>query len=111
MSTRGLQFIPFLLIVSAVIEILAALSLIFGFKARVSAFILLLFLIPTTYLFHDFWNAGPEMSQLEFIMFMKNVSIAGGLLYIMGAGSGGFAVDNNCSSRCRLQREDNLTVY
>lgn len=110
MATRGLQFIPFLLVVAAVVEILSALSLIFGFKARVSAFILLLFLIPITYLFHDFWNAGPEIAQLQFIMFMKNVSIAGGLLYIIGAGSGGFAVDNCCSLRCRIQRKDNVAV-
>lgn len=98
MLSKGLSFVPILLVISALVEILLALALIIGFKTRWAAFILFLFLIPTTYLFHDFWNLPKEESLIEFIMFMKNLAISGGLLYIMGAGPGFLSVDSCCYS-------------
>jgi len=97
MASKGLQFIPVLLVSAALLEIVASLALIFGIKVRWAAFALFLFLIPTSYLFHDFWNLSAEQFQLQFIMFMKNLGIAGGLLYIIGAGAGNFAFDRCCS--------------
>lgn len=103
MTSKGLKFVPLLLVTAALVEILSALALILGFKTRYAAFILFLFLIPTTYLFHDFWNVGPEEAKLQFVMFMKNLSIAGGLLYIMAVGAGGLSIDRcYCSSDCRI---------
>ena len=100
MASKGLQFIPVLLVSAALLEIVASLALIFGIKVRWAAFALFLFLIPTTYLFHDFWNSADQF-QLQFVMFMKNLSIMGGLLYIMGAGAGNFAIDRCCSATRR----------
>ncbi|HRD55024.1 MAG TPA: DoxX family protein [Parachlamydiaceae bacterium] len=98
MLSKGLPFVPVFLVIAALVEILAALALIVGFKTRWAAFLLFLFLIPTTYIFHDFWNLGEPESALQFIMFMKNLAIGGGLLYIMGAGPGSLAADRYCSS-------------
>ena len=103
MAAKGLPWIPVLLVGAALVEIVASLALIFGIKTRYAAFVLFLFLIPTTYIFHDFWNLGSEEAKLQFIMFMKNLAIAGGLLYIMGAGAGGLALDRCCSSRCDIK--------
>lgn len=110
MTSKNLPYGPILLVLAALVEILGAIGLILGYRTRFSAFILFLFLLPTTYIFHDFWTLPPEESKLQFIMFMKNLSIAGGLLYIMGAGSGGLAVDNCCSySSCKVnQKEESL---
>jgi putative oxidoreductase len=100
MASKGLKFIPVLLVGAALVEILASLALILGVKTRYAALALFLFLIPTTLIFHNFWNiADPLVSKIEFIMFMKNLSIMGGLLYVMGAGPGAFAIENCCCSR------------
>lgn len=109
MASKGLQFVPFFLVASALVEILAALALIVGYKTKFAAFILFVFLIPTTYIFHDFWNQTADVATLEFISFMKNLSIGGGLLYIMGAGAGGLAFDNCCcSSECKADDGDRI---
>jgi putative oxidoreductase len=103
MASKGLKFIPILLVGAALVEILASLALILGVKTRYAALALLLFLIPTTLIFHDFWNVDPESAKIQFIMFMKNLSIFGGLLYVIGAGPGAFAIDNCCcSSKCEV---------
>lgn len=101
MASKGLLYIPILLVCAALLEIVASLALIFGVKTRWAAAALLLFLIPTTYIFHDFWNESPEQFHLQFINFMKNISIAGGLLYIIGTGAGRFAIDRCCHSGYR----------
>lgn len=70
-------------------EILAPLALIIGFYARSAAFLLAGFSILTALIFHfDFAD------QIQTVMFLKNVSIAGGLLLLVAHGPGKFAVNN-----------------
>jgi len=74
--------IAFLLIGSA--------SVIAGFRARVGAALLLTFLVLATYFFHDFWHYAPDSKEFpeQMIQFMKNLSMAGAMLFIIGNGSG-----------------------
>lgn len=109
MASKGLPYIPVLLVIAALVEITASLAIIFGFKTRIAAFILFLFLIPTTYIFHNFWAVTTEEAKIQFIMFMKNVGIAGGLLYIIGAGPGGLALDRCCNSRYEVEENEMAT--
>jgi len=98
MASKGLSAVPALLIVAALAEIIAALALIFGFKTRFGALILLVFLIPTTLIFHDFWNYSDPMSKmLQTQMFLKNIAIMGGLLYVLAVGAGRLSIDRCCS--------------
>lgn len=81
---------PLLLGVAATIEILGGMLLLLGWKARLGATLLAIFLIPTTLVFHHFWDLqGPDRS-LQMAMLLKNLSILGGLLYIA-------ATPRNCS--------------
>lgn len=100
MASKGMTLIPLFYIGAILIEFLAGLSLLIGFKARIAATILLLFLIPTTLIFHDFWNIDEAMArQLEMIMFMKNLAIFGGLLYVVCTGAGHCAISGrHCQS-------------
>lgn len=67
---------------------LGSLLVILGWKARLGAFLLLLFLVPTTILFHtDFAEAG-QTTQL-----LKNLGIMGGLLSIIANGAGKISID------------------
>ena len=88
-----------LLGIAATVEIVGGLMVLFGCGARLGAFALFLFLIPTTLLFHDFWTlAGDErMQQMQHAM--KNVTIMGGLLMIVALGPGGASVDRRRQRR------------
>lgn len=104
-ASKNLPMIPVLLIGAAIVEVIGGLSLIFGYKARAGAILLILYLIPTTILFHDFWNiVEPIAKQLQTIMFLKNLAIFGGLLYIASTGAGRLACDC-CSKSCHASKE------
>ena len=70
------------------LEILAAVAIIIGWKTKIAAFLLAGFCIISGIIFHsDFSN------QLEIIMFMKNIAIAGGFLFLVVNGPGKFSID------------------
>lgn len=68
-------------------EILAPLAVIFGWYARFAAFLLAGFSLVTALLFH--FNFA---DQIQSIMFMKNVAIAGGFGLVVAYGSGSFSL-------------------
>lgn len=100
MAAKGMVMIPFFLYSAAIIEIIGALSLLLGFKARIGALLLILFLIPVTVIMHDFWNVDIASRNLQQILFLKNISILGGLLYVASSGAGNFSLDACCCKKC-----------
>lgn len=79
---------PQLLIVATIFELLGGVLLFAGIQVRFAAFLLILFLIPVTYTFHHFWFLEGSDRLLQMSMFLKNLSICGGLLYVLAMGSG-----------------------
>ena len=71
------------------VEVLAALAIIIGFKTRFFAFLLFGFTLASAFLFH-----ANLTDQVQFIMLMKNVAIAGGFLFLMANGPGYVSIDN-----------------
>lgn len=72
-----------------IIEILAAIAIIVGWKTKIAAFLLASFCILSGLIFHtDFSN------QVEMIMLMKNFAIAGRFLILVVNGPGNFSLDN-----------------
>jgi putative oxidoreductase len=75
--------------------ILGSLALILGYRARLGAFLLLVFLALATYYFHDFWTVSdPQARQEQTIQFMKNVSLMGAMLFVMANGGGAYTLDS-----------------
>lgn len=93
MESQGLPAITVLLGLAAATEILGGLSIITGTFARAGALALFLFLIPTTVVFHDFWSLEGQAQQTQMTNFLKNLSIMGGLLLMIGVGAGRVSVD------------------
>jgi len=81
---------PFLLVIAVVLEVFGGLMVLLNMQARLGTLLLILFLVPTTVLMHPFWMAGAADHDVQMIMFMKNLSILGGLLiylaYLNGSG-------------------------
>ena len=93
MASKGLPLVPLLLPLAALTELIAGLSLLLGWHARLGALALFLFLIPTTLVFHNFWAVtGPEQ-QNQMQHFLKNLAIMGGLLVVVGLGPGRCSLD------------------
>lgn len=88
MAANGMPAVTFFLIGAIILELLGGLLILIGCGSRIGAFLLIVFLIPTTFIFH--MNLG---EQLQMIMFLKNLAILGGLLMILAHGSGSFGVD------------------
>jgi putative oxidoreductase len=93
MAERGMFWIPFFHVAAMLVELAAGLSLLVGYQARLGAFGLFMFLIPVTLTFHNFWTYPPEEQKMQMIMFMHNLTLMGGLLYIMTFGPGPLSVD------------------
>jgi putative oxidoreductase len=93
MASRGMVGIPFFLAMAILFELGGGLSVLLGLKARLGALALFIFIVPTTFIFHSFWTYPPEQAQLQSIMFLKNLAIAGGLLMLAAAGPGRWSLD------------------
>jgi len=77
-----------------VLAIADGLSILLGYRAKLGAWLIVLFLIPVTLMMHKFWAVTDSMmAQIQMIMFMKNVSMLGGALLISQFGAGPFSLD------------------
>ena len=88
MASYGMPFSHFFLVGAIFFELIGSLTIILGLFARYGALLLLIFLIPTTLIFHNIF-VDPKMM----VHFMKNVSMFGGLLIVLAAGAGRFSLD------------------
>jgi putative oxidoreductase len=79
--------------IAMIIELVGGLAILVGLYTRFTAWIVFLYLIPTTFLFHNFWTLqGPDRLD-TMLHFEKNVAIMGGLLLLATFGAGAFSID------------------
>lgn len=93
MQAQGIPAAGILVYVAGLAEILGAIALMSGLLTRVGAIGLILFMIPTTLVFHDFWTFTGEEQRHQQIQFMKNLAIIGGLLLVTAYGAGRYSAD------------------
>ena len=75
------------------LEVLGGLALILGWQSRFTAFLLAGFTILASLVFHaDFSD------QTQMLFFLKNLSVAGGLLMVVALGAGPYSLDNRNGS-------------
>jgi putative oxidoreductase len=92
MASHGMPLVGFLMVCAIAVELGGGLSVLFGFKARLGAAVLALFLVPTTLIFH---TKFPDQQ----INFMKNLAIIGGLLLIFYFGPGPISLDERAKGK------------
>jgi putative oxidoreductase len=81
--------------IALIIEIAGGLAILFGLFARFTSWILFLYLIPTTFLFHNFWAMQGMDRYDNTIHFEKNLAIMGGLLILASFGAGACSIDSS----------------
>ena len=94
-ASKGLPFPALAAIAAIVVELGGGIALILGWKARWAAAAMLLFTVSAAVIFHNFWGVPAEQAQNQMIHFMKNISMAGGLLMVVVNGSGAFSMDRS----------------
>lgn len=104
-ASRHSRPLPQLLVpLSGLISLAGGLSVLLGYRARLGAWLLMLFLVPVTFFMHNFWAvADPMTAQIQLGAFMGNLSRLGGALLIAHFGPGPVSLDE----RGRVRRSDN----
>jgi putative oxidoreductase len=93
-ASQGVPLASIAVPLSGVMAIAGGLSILLGYRAKLGAWLIVLFLIPVTVMMHKFWTVqDPMMAQIQMILFMKNVSMLGGALLISQFGAGPFSLD------------------
>jgi putative oxidoreductase len=94
-ASQGVPFASLAVPLSGLLALAGGLSILLGYRARLGAWLIVLFLLPVTLLMHKFWTIGdPVMAQMQQIMFLKNVTMLGGALLISQFGAGPVSLDN-----------------
>jgi putative oxidoreductase len=97
MASKGMPFADVLLVGAIVFELGGAIMLIVGWRVHWGALLLILFMIPATLMFHNFWAVEAAQYTNQINHFMKNVAILGGLFYVMAFGAGPLSLDKRPS--------------
>jgi len=93
-ASAGLHYPSVVYAITVVIELGAGALLLVGFRTRLMAGVLAAFTIAAALVFH---RALGDPNQ--FVHFLKNLAIAGGLLHVaaVGGGAGAFSLANRTS--------------
>ena len=105
MESEGVPAASAMLAGAIVFLLAGGISIVLGFKARIGASLLLIFLALATYYFHDFWTFEPDSKefQMQMIQFMKNLSLAGAMVLLIANGAGPGSIDNRCEKSAEDQ--------
>jgi putative oxidoreductase len=76
-----------------VLEVLGGLALIVGWQTRWAALALALFTLAASVIFHNFWALPADQQMVQQLVFMKNLSVAGGMLVLAACGAGALSLD------------------
>ena len=102
-QSQGVPLASLAVPASGVLAILGGLSVLLGYRVRVGAWLLVLFLVPVTIMMHSFWAVSdPQMRQMQMVNFMKNVSMLGGALLLTHFGAGPWSLDARRARQARV---------
>lgn len=81
---KGLPLPGIAVFISGIFLLLGGLSLVLGFEMIIGMWLLVIFLVPTTFIMHTFWKEKDAQTRMiETIMFSKNVALIGALLMMI----------------------------
>jgi putative oxidoreductase len=79
-------------VVGVAIEVLVPIALILGLWPRISALLLIAFVLVATGLAHRYWEFADAQQQVQMTSFLKNIAIIGGLLFYYVSGPGAWSL-------------------
>ena len=79
----GVMIIP-----AIIIEIVAPILIVIGYKTKIAATFLFLFCVSTAFIFHNDFS-----DQIQLTAFLKNIALAGGFMFLIANGARGYSLD------------------
>jgi putative oxidoreductase len=92
-ASKGLPVPSLLAVATIALEVVGGLALMVGWQTRWAALALALFTLAASVIFHNFWALPAEQQMVQQLMFMKNLSVAGGMLVLSAFGAGALSLD------------------
>ena len=81
-------------VIAIAVELGAGLMLAVGWKTRFAAVAIAVFTLAASIFFHNFWTmADAAAAGTNKIMFLKNITIIGGMLMVVAFGPGRYSLD------------------
>jgi len=69
------------IIISGLMILIGGLGILFWTELELSVLLIVAFLLPTTFMMHDFWKEADQNSKMNsYISFTKNLALIGGAL-------------------------------
>lgn len=85
MEAHGLVFIPFLLVLTVLLQLGGGLCLVIGYRQQEVSFVLAGLVLVISFFIHDFWTMEEGLQKSHEIQnFIKNMAIMAGLLVLAG---------------------------
>jgi putative oxidoreductase len=82
--SKGTPLPQVTVLISAVLLLIAGLTIITGYEVRIGVAALVLFFVPVTFYIHDFWNVRePMMRMLEMHSFQSNLALMASALMFL----------------------------
>jgi uncharacterized membrane protein YphA (DoxX/SURF4 family) len=77
-ASKGVPAPKLAILGSGALIMLAGLSIVLGYRPSWAVLLLTVFLLPVTFLMHNFWAASnPQVQQIDRVNFKKNVALLG----------------------------------
>ncbi|WP_292443547.1 DoxX family protein [Mesorhizobium sp.] len=105
LAAKGYPAALLLAVLAAGGEFAGAVGVALGLCTRVAALGLVVFTVLATLSFHNFWAFDDAARDGQYLHFMKNLGLVGGLLILAAAGSGRFSLNAWRARRTRPQIE------
>jgi putative oxidoreductase len=93
MQSAGVPAASALAVLAILVEVGGGIALIVGLQTRLAAFGLAVFTLIASLIFHPFWTLPDAQQMVPQLLFMKNVSVIGGLLVVAALGAGAWSLD------------------
>jgi putative oxidoreductase len=83
-KASGVPAPKFAVLGTGVLLLLGGLSILLGFYPTLGLILLIVFLVPTTFIMHRFWDiSDPMQRQMQMINFSKNLALVGAALMLL----------------------------
>lgn len=81
----------------AAIDLFGGVLILVGFQTRAAAVMLIVFVVMTLFLAHNFWTMDGPARAANQAHFYKNLALIGGLLMLFAHGPGSYSIDQRRS--------------
>lgn len=92
-AEMGVPMATFTVPIAGIVALLGGLSILFGYKAKLGAWLLVIFLLGSAFSMHRYWEATETFAMMQGYCFWKNISMLGAALLITQFGTGPCSLD------------------